>query len=413
MAAQNLAAILIQKRVRGMLCRKHLEKDIHWRPSHMLRRRLASSNTFRRLVQSPMQRFIHSGKGRFDDEEGFRQFTATRIQAWYKKERLRWRYDQLRYPMYHIAALEIQFAWRAHCYSNIIDQSDLKRSLHHDMSLHSRAALVIQTAWKAYTNLRIYRYYRDLISFRSTGDPAMMLRAINPVEATLLDATMGAHVRFRLGGVSFPPTIYYKIFTRKPVCDIGAFSPKEYTISREIGLKHSHQSKSKRNPSSSSLLYIRVGTSYFRARQISEDTCNWYKRIENNGWRPVTAKVLSEANKDPIAKSTAQKAIVGFHHSRTIPKKDMEKRRREKKRQWMRNLYAQGLLKEMGRKEKLDDPTNEQQYEIDFESENWEEDADEMFDWASGLDYDEYIEGWYDVGKTGSTDDDTRLFVER
>ena len=36
----------------------------------------------------------------------------------------------------------------------------------------------------------------------------------------------GDRVRFRLGGTSFPPQIYYKIFTRAPLCDVGAFAPR-------------------------------------------------------------------------------------------------------------------------------------------------------------------------------------------
>ena len=44
-----------------------------------------------------------------------------------------------------------------------------------------------------------------------------MLRAINPREAALLDAAAGAHVRFRLGGENFPPLVYYKIFTHRPI----------------------------------------------------------------------------------------------------------------------------------------------------------------------------------------------------
>jgi hypothetical protein len=31
------------------------------------------------------------------------------------------------------------------------------------------------------------------------------------------------------GGCTFPPVIYYKIFTHRPVTDMCAFSPKDYT----------------------------------------------------------------------------------------------------------------------------------------------------------------------------------------
>ena len=45
-------------------------------------------------------------------------------------------------------------------------------------------------------------YYRDLINFKNQGDPAVMLRCVNPKEAALLDAASGTHVKFRLAGVS-------------------------------------------------------------------------------------------------------------------------------------------------------------------------------------------------------------------
>lgn len=48
----------------------------------------------------------------------------------------------------------------------------------------------------------MYRYYRDLINFKARGNPALMLRCINPNEAKLLDGASGVHVKFRLAGVS-------------------------------------------------------------------------------------------------------------------------------------------------------------------------------------------------------------------
>jgi len=50
----------------------------------------------------------------------------------------------------------------------------------------------------------VYRYYRDLINFRQKGDPAVLLRCVNPAEAKLIDAAAGIHVKFRLAGVSKP-----------------------------------------------------------------------------------------------------------------------------------------------------------------------------------------------------------------
>ena len=43
-----------------------------------------------------------------------------------------------------------------------------------------------------------------------------------------MDPAAALCVKFRLGGPVFPPKIYYKIFTRRPVIDMNAFSPRDY-----------------------------------------------------------------------------------------------------------------------------------------------------------------------------------------
>ena len=52
---------------------------------------------------------------------------------------------------------------------------------------------------------------------RERGDPKELLRSINPREAQLADAASGIHERFRLGGTVFPPLVFYKIYTHRPV----------------------------------------------------------------------------------------------------------------------------------------------------------------------------------------------------
>lgn len=88
-----------------------------------------------------------------------------------------------------------------------------------------RAAKAIQCAWRSFNNQRIYRYYRDLIRFKEAGDPRQMLRCINAREAALVDPAAGLHVRFRLGGSSFPPLIFYRIYTHRPVAGAPASAP--------------------------------------------------------------------------------------------------------------------------------------------------------------------------------------------
>jgi len=406
MAAQNLSVVLIQKRVRGILCRRRQATA----SSAAKAPEQAAKTAKAARIRSPMQQYVASG-GSFSDEHGFRTFVATKLQAWFRMQRLRWRATLERYPLYHIAALQLQYAWKAH-YQHKLYRAQARGARSAAMTPANRAALCIQTTWKSYTHRRIFRYYRDLLSFRSTGDPARMLRAINPCEASLLDASMGAQVRFRLGGLAFPPTIYYKIFTRKPVCDLGAFSPKDYTVARQMApASHSH---AKRRPGQSAhTTYIRVGNSYSRARQQAENTRLWYHRLVNNGWRPVTAKVLAEANADPIAQATgARRAVSSFHYSKLVRQQDRERARRHKKLLWMQKLYAQGLLTAADRPEQQAEDQDDQAektprtlFDVDFDDENWEAEADDMFQWAAALDYDEYVDNWHELGRTAATDE--------
>ena len=40
---------------------------------------------------------------------------------------------------------------------------------------------------------------------------------------------------------------------------------------------------------------------------------DWYQRVENNGWRLVSDRIISNAMNDPITWATANKKI-DFHH---------------------------------------------------------------------------------------------------
>ncbi|RHY03574.1 hypothetical protein DYB36_010593 [Aphanomyces astaci] len=219
--------------------------------------------------------------------------------------------------------------------------------VHGDVTPRERAVIRIQAAWRCYTNRRIYRYYRDLINFRNSGDPMVMLRAINPSEASLLDASTNAQVRFRLGGSAFPPTIYYKIFTRGAVCDMNAFSPKDYTTARQIGPRNVNIRPSRP-----------VGNAYYGATQCGTNTGGWYRRWDNNGWRPVTSKVIAPTTDiDPITQVIRQ--------------------RKEKKRQWMKQLYMDHLQEKSS--DNNTDIVAAAEPAIDFDSPDWEAQATDMF----------------------------------
>ncbi|CAL8311745.1 unnamed protein product [Merluccius merluccius] len=181
-----------------------------------------------------------------------------------------------------------------------------------------RAARVIQIAWRRHVDLRVYAYLKRTISFSHHGDPQGLLRSVNPREAALLDAAAGVYIRFRLGGVQFPPSIYYKIFTYRPIVDMCASSPKDYAhpgqkcpVPRQTHNGHP---------------------------LIQENRSGWYRRVENNGWRLLSGKLAPMG--DPI-EDKADKEME-FHHCRLRRRQDLERRRRKRKIEWMKKMYHQG-----------------------------------------------------------------------
>ena len=63
------------------------------------------------------------------------------------------------------------------------------------------AARRIQRTWRRRRDQGLYGTLRETIaSFQRSGEPYLLLRAVLPREAVLLDPAMQVHVRFRLGG---------------------------------------------------------------------------------------------------------------------------------------------------------------------------------------------------------------------
>ncbi|XP_046847615.1 protein MFI-like isoform X2 [Xenia sp. Carnegie-2017] len=249
------------------------------------------------------------------------------------------------------------------------------------------AARVIQKAWRRHVDVQVYCYYKDLISFRFRGDPAMLLKCINPKEAELLDQASGTHVKFRLAGTSFPPNIYYKIFTHSHIVDMCANSPKDYT------------------KASAKVLPPRLHHNNDLTRPYSDLDCRegWYERYENNGWRIVSDRVLRKIKEDDITYDSSQKKI-DFKHEKLMRKDDLERKRKRRKIDWMKKMYKEGML--------VSNPGTETPVVRDIENtlrditqvtdikgyeavDEWE--VDELLEWTNGLNFDNYVAGWKEV----------------
>ena len=138
------------------------------------------------------------------------------------------------------------------------------------------AARRVQKAWRGYVNRKIFEYVKKvLLNKLSTINPWKMLKISNPQECALIESSCNMHVRFRLGGEvdicykTFPPQIYYKIYTNGPICDVNSFAPRNYA-----------KIKNK---------YPAMSLDQYRAVAKKHPLDGWYKRVDNNGWRAVSS----------------------------------------------------------------------------------------------------------------------------
>ncbi|TPX32357.1 hypothetical protein SmJEL517_g04523 [Synchytrium microbalum] len=279
----------------------------------------------------------------------------------------------------HFCAAVIQSKWRSRTLrkkykkilakkQNMSAQAYQKQILHlqyvsnlHGMGtdamsiMKDESARKIQRAFRGWQDRRVYAFYRSLIRIREGSQPHHLFRVINPRESHLIDPATEMHMRFRLGGIAWPPVVYYKIFTQRGIVDLGSFAPREYFSERLEEERRKHD--------------------------------GWYKRVENNGWRPVSDKMM-DPKQDDVTRSTTLK-MVEYHHSKLVRHQDAVKRRRTKKIDWLKQMYTQG--KEM----------QDQVFESIIQDIIQDEEDDELLRWTQVLDFDAYLHDWLGLATTG------------
>ncbi|CAF1216181.1 unnamed protein product [Adineta steineri] len=256
----------------------------------------------------------------------------------------------------------------------------------------------IQRLWRRYVDIQVFRFYRDLIHFHNNGDPQILMRTINPNESKYIDSAAGIRIRFRLAGERFPPTIYYKIYTNRPIQDLGAVAPRDYT---RPYLK----------------LPSPVDINNRLNRFPQQDKEGWYRRIENNGWRPVAYTHLLQANTDQYYSSNQYKKSIPFPHSKMQRRQDVERRRKEKKLEWLQKMYQTGTLSGENNEEITDDGHDNEMSRLINETttsilkmyntygadavQEWE--VNDLLDWTHNLNYDDYLYDWRTIGTSASS----------
>ncbi|GMI23914.1 hypothetical protein TrCOL_g7308 [Triparma columacea] len=365
-------------------------------------------------------------------------YCATRISAWFRGIRAIGWFTWKKYRIYTIAALLIQNRYREFFQMRYLQESSFL-SATAQMSPSDKAAKIIQDMWRGCSGVKIFKFYRDLINFRLSGDPRLLLKTINPGEASLFDAATKIHIRLRLGGSSFPPTLYYKIFSSGPMCDIGSFAPRDYTVSSGVNLDpsslHNKSRLAQRDYPRRFEGSVTVGRREFGAEGFigNEGTEGWYERVENNGWRAVTVKAQDELREDSVEIATAKRKSSKFHFSKVLRKRDIEAERKKKKRDWLRRMYSVGLAseKEDGKmsvvhrqaevqrhlmqgssatkgsdlamfNEHMRERGEDDYIEIDSEGEV-DVEVEKLLNWSENLDFDGYTRNWGMIGTSGTS----------
>ncbi|XP_029458327.1 uncharacterized protein C11orf65 homolog [Rhinatrema bivittatum] len=248
------------------------------------------------------------------------------------------------------------------------------------------AARIIQRAWRRHIDILVFEYYKNMINLHRQGDPRILLKCVNPREAELVDAAVGVHIRFRLGGIKFPPNIYYKIFTHRPIADICAISPKN----------HMDQAAKQLLPKQ---LHNRVAIPKL-------DFKGWYKRKENNGWRPIFQKLLSTVD---IASAAQSNKNLKFHYSKLKRKQDVKDKQKKRKIEWMKKMYYEGSLHAQAEDPNTADLIQRATEGIISTVErngsgkvmDWE--VDELLKWTNALNFEEYTCTWNETGVSNSS----------
>jgi IQ calmodulin-binding motif len=372
MAAFQLAAIKIQKVIRGHLSRKGYKSPAS-KPKKSLKQKFISSVYYKR-----------------PEEINFKHFCALKIQAAWRSFKLSRRYTLTKHYLFYKAAIVIQTVWR---YQRMARQQNGPLSIH-------QAALKVQRAWRSYTNTKIFRYYKELIRFKLKGNPKELLKTINPSEAHLIDKASNVHLRFRLGGYKFPPLIYYKIYIHSGVVDVNSFAPRDYEAMKKASKKTTINIK-------------------FEDEDVKAITTGWYERSDNNGWRPITENIIIPFDK--VELQTSNKPVP-FHHDKNKRREAKIKQKRKKKIVWLKKLYNEGkkieemelqheVIKKIPEFEENGevDPKNpfDDEKLLDLNEDELNEYVNGLMKWSETLDFDSYVDNWFQIATSGPIESET------
>ena len=273
------------------------------------------------------------------------------------------------------------------------------------------AIFKIQKLWRSYKQRQLYQNYRDLIKFHNEGKPQILINSVAKSESYLCDGATQLFIRFRLAGKTFPPHIVYKIFTDANICDINSFGPRNYFGEEKMAKSQYRYQK------------------YFPQLKHEKSLSNlrFYKREENNPWRPIIAQEIIELKRQLSKQLSLQNVLLQrpgskqltkyempFHFSKVTRQKDKRLRLKKKKLKMLQKLYKIGLAipkpLEIIEKQKEESQeillSNRLSQRIDSKSTlkltKEEQEIEELLDWSYNLDFDGYLMEWGSIGTSAN-----------
>eukprot|EP00824_Muranothrix_gubernata_P025413 TRINITY_DN8155_c0_g3_i1.p1 TRINITY_DN8155_c0_g3~~TRINITY_DN8155_c0_g3_i1.p1 ORF type:complete len:187 (-),score=19.39 TRINITY_DN8155_c0_g3_i1:2-538(-) len=132
----------------------------------------------------------------------------------------------------------------------------------------------------------------------------------------------------------------------------------------------------------------------------------WYIRQENNGWRPISEKILKAY--DLIEITTSNKPKV-FHYSKHIRQKLTAQQKRKQKLRWLRQMYKDAKMAEeadtqgdsLGEQDK--NPFEDSHFEF-LDPKEFDDEVNELIEWCEGLDYEKYLDDWKQLATSACSD---------
>lgn len=92
---------------------------------------------------------------------------------------------------------------------------DLSKRLQNDFLNAKDAVQIIENAWCRHRDRQMFRLLKHAVCAAEHALSNDILRRLSPREAELLrDPSLNVKVKFRFGGIEFPPVIYFKIYVR-------------------------------------------------------------------------------------------------------------------------------------------------------------------------------------------------------